>query len=487
MRAQDYDKVVEVFNSFPGADPTQHLIDSFPQYEAAVLSSIAAQEVQKYVKVNYKKFSNTNRVTSYYKRYTAAVERGEGPGILLNMANRSCFSPALLAKLVLERYITVQDDLSTAAPCSAPSRSQALQPTLTITCEDDASPTNGSSTLDVLASTLVPAAPVLDASSVVEQPILGEIGVSSPGVLKNIMEGVEENGEDSRFVNHTRKISPRSFQDDLAGVIRPTLRDQDSSTVSSPDDYEVNAECKTNDDVETTLPGVLADVCEEAADGNTSILTSGYTCEDESRGTRSLKKNESQVSMLSGNEATQSQKKKSAATIKSRINKMLRDTALIPDKVLSFEVHLCLVNDDVYGPFADTIKYSIGHEYEELLKRKLLEHNISYQTEEDLRALGCDKTPDTRLDVPIGVGGRVVNWIESKASFGDRENHRTYLSDQLWSYWNRFGPGLVIYWFGFIDELNNLEDKGILVRDCFPDDIVAMDPLAVKSSSLCAS
>ncbi|XP_047741504.1 CDAN1-interacting nuclease 1-like [Hyalella azteca] len=176
-----------------------------------------------------------------------------------------------------------------------------------------------------------------------------------------------------------------------------------------------------------------------------------------------------------------SEKKKNTSS-KSLINKMLRDTSLIPDKILSFEVHLSVVT------LSDVLVYtahsSIGHEYEELLKRKLRERGVGYQTEEELRALGCDKTPDTRLDVPIGVGGRVVNWIESKASFGDRENHRSYLNDQLWSYWNRFGPGLVIYWFGYIDELNYLEDKGILVRDCFPDDIVTMDPLAVKTSGL---
>ena len=30
----------------------------------------------------------------------------------------------------------------------------------------------------------------------------------------------------------------------------------------------------------------------------------------------------------------------------------------------------------------------------------------------------------------------------------------------------RYGPGLVIYWFGFIDELDNSRDKGVLVMVC---------------------
>lgn len=110
------------------------------------------------------------------------------------------------------------------------------------------------------------------------------------------------------------------------------------------------------------------------------------------------------------------------------------------------------------------------------------------------------------------MNGKVVNWIESKAMFGDSVRHKKYLKNQLWSYWNRsvcsssascvcivslissyycyvlytvvvyrFGPGLVIYWFGYVDDLEDNSSKGILVSDDFPEDFTLME--AQKSDS----
>jgi hypothetical protein len=93
--------------------------------------------------------------------------------------------------------------------------------------------------------------------------------------------------------------------------------------------------------------------------------------------------------------------------------------------------------------------------------RQLNDQKVSYLDEKQLRLLGYDKTPDFKLDIPIGndhdeyrkqqishdanyifpflgIEGRVVNWIESKATFGDEETHKNYLNEQLNSYFNRF-------------------------------------------------
>jgi len=98
-----------------------------------------------------------------------------------------------------------------------------------------------------------------------------------------------------------------------------------------------------------------------------------------------------------------------------------------------------------------------------------------YTTEKECRLRGLDMTPDMVLSEPIAIslcnddivehdddyvatnyiGGsnceiRILNWIESKALFGAPEHLQTTMQRQLFPYWNRYGPGAVIYWFGHI-------------------------------------
>uniref|UniRef100_A0A1A8JY24 CDAN1-interacting nuclease 1 n=1 Tax=Nothobranchius kuhntae TaxID=321403 RepID=A0A1A8JY24_NOTKU len=159
---------------------------------------------------------------------------------------------------------------------------------------------------------------------------------------------------------------------------------------------------------------------------------------------------------------------------KTVLNSMLKEPSLIPDQILANNIYQCTINDCCYGPLVDCIKHAIGQEHEVLLRDKLKEQNLSFLDENQLRTMGYDKTPDIILEVPVAVEGHIVHWIESKASFGDDHSHRTYLNEQFWSYWNRFGPGLVIYWYGFIGELDCQRDRGILLKDCFPTDIVTL-------------
>ncbi|XP_050653523.1 CDAN1-interacting nuclease 1 isoform X3 [Macaca thibetana thibetana] len=131
------------------------------------------------------------------------------------------------------------------------------------------------------------------------------------------------------------------------------------------------------------------------------------------------------------------QEHEETAPSKSVINSMLRDPSQIPDGVLANQVYQCIVNDCCYGPLVDCIKHAIGHEHEVLLRDLLLEKNLSFLDEDQLRAKGYDKTPDFILQVPVAVEGHIIHWIESKASFGDECSHHAYLHDQFWSYWNR--------------------------------------------------
>lgn len=163
---------------------------------------------------------------------------------------------------------------------------------------------------------------------------------------------------------------------------------------------------------------------------------------------------------------------------RQKITDMLKNTSLIDDGKLASEIHLCVLNDRYYGPLSDIIRRCVGLDYEKKLKKELDDMGITYIDEQEMREKGYDKTPDIKLELPVAFDGHVINWIESKASFGDIQRHNEYLDNQYWGYHSRFGTGLVIYWFGFVDEIDVHKEQGIFVSQCLPQNFISIAPLS---------
>jgi len=158
------------------------------------------------------------------------------------------------------------------------------------------------------------------------------------------------------------------------------------------------------------------------------------------------------------------------------------------DPQLAYEVYKSSVVDGYYGSCVEFIKSGNGKRFEQILKQNMTcltksqtnRPGRNYTTEKECRIRGLDMTPDVVLSEPIAiflsdvddmkysqeyiatnyVGGneneiRVLNWIESKAMFGGPDQLRKATQSQLFPYWNRYGPGAVIYWFGHILEDND--------------------------------
>ena len=164
---------------------------------------------------------------------------------------------------------------------------------------------------------------------------------------------------------------------------------------------------------------------------------------------------------------------------KLSISNLIKETHLIKNGRLAAEILSCCSLDDDYGPSIDLIKNLIGLEYEMKLEHILVNSNISFIREDELREKGFDKTPDFKLDIPIYLksNGACINWIDSKATFGDQQSHTEYYESQFKFYINRFGPGLVIYWFGYLNDLDKLyqnssnnssSSSSITICDYFP-------------------
>ncbi|KAF5304908.1 hypothetical protein FQR65_LT00792 [Abscondita terminalis] len=124
--------------------------------------------------------------------------------------------------------------------------------------------------------------------------------------------------------------------------------------------------------------------------------------------------------------------------ISSEVKSYIRDTNLIPNPRLAYEVYLCTLYDDLYSPTVEIMKTSVGQEYEIKLQREMARLGLTFRDEEHLRKYGYDKTPDIKLEIPVAINGFIINWVESKARFADEEIHREYFRSQYASYWNSY-------------------------------------------------
>ncbi len=147
----------------------------------------------------------------------------------------------------------------------------------------------------------------------------------------------------------------------------------------------------------------------------------------------------------------------------------LKDPSNINDLRLRSEVVAALKEDEIYSPSAHRIQFARGKLGESIISNWLIERRIAFKPEAASRGTGI-KTPDFVIEDTMTIDDRSVNWIESKASFGDEELHKYYIKKQYSSCLNMFGEGMIIYWYGFIKIIEEIEPRLFIVdHNFFPE------------------
>lgn len=145
----------------------------------------------------------------------------------------------------------------------------------------------------------------------------------------------------------------------------------------------------------------------------------------------------------------------------------ITDPTTVRDPKLRRELEEVARADIIYSPEGSAKQYERGRWGEAKLFTWLDERGIEYRTEKDLRKQ-YEKTPDTLLRTPIEWDGSKKFWIESKATLGDPIEIRRHIKKQLDPYANMFGDGLVVYWFGYVDDVDHREPEGVTIVDWTP-------------------
>ncbi|MCX6695665.1 MAG: TPD domain-containing protein, partial [Candidatus Altiarchaeota archaeon] len=148
---------------------------------------------------------------------------------------------------------------------------------------------------------------------------------------------------------------------------------------------------------------------------------------------------------------------------KNTFREYIQDPSRVPNPRLKTELVKALAEDLVYSPEGTTLMWERGKDVERRVKQWLNENRIKYITEYDAKKSQHIKTPDFRLESPVKMYGKWVNWIECKASFGDDVEARRDYFKQLVHYVDLFGQGIVVYWYGFLE--GALKDSHIIITD----------------------
>ena len=135
--------------------------------------------------------------------------------------------------------------------------------------------------------------------------------------------------------------------------------------------------------------------------------------------------------------------------------KILKNPQQISDRRLRNEIVNALDTDCFFSPKAHRMHDIRGRTGELLLEKWLGIKKVRFLTEEDLKRKGASKTPDFLLENALEIDGNMISWIESKALFGSDKEHSSHHHRQLRHYQSRYGKGMVVYWYGFLDSIDN--------------------------------
>jgi len=155
---------------------------------------------------------------------------------------------------------------------------------------------------------------------------------------------------------------------------------------------------------------------------------------------------------------------------KKRFWKYITHLELLPDPRLKKELTEAANADWCYSPKAMVSQRERGNKVEDAVKEWLTKQGFEFEREKDLKKR-YKKTPDFLLKKPLNLDGERINWIECKASFGDAVEIRRNIKKQFLPYTEIFGSGMVVYWHGFIEDIETLKDVTFRDRGFFDTQI----------------